>query len=88
MYFQRIPRKDKNDFMSYQVEQKWIEYWNVLYELMDTLGSDPVILDESMKRMNVDEAQTKIQNDVYEGKNILFLEITYQDKKAIMIKNG
>lgn len=74
--------------MSEQIEQKWIEYWNVLYELMDTLGGAPVILDENLIPMNVDEAQTKIQNDVYEGKNIQFLEITYQDKKAIMIMNS
>lgn len=74
--------------MSDQVEQKWIEYWNVLYELMDKLDGSPVILDENLIPMNVDEAQTKIQNDVYEGKSIQFLEVNYHDKKAIMIKNS
>ncbi len=71
--------------MGYQVEQKWIEYWNDLYDIMAKFDS-PVLLDENFTKISLDDAQHKIQNDVYDGKSIEFSEVYYQGKKAIMIK--
>lgn len=72
--------------MGYQVEQKWIEYWNDLYDIMTKFGS-PILLDENYSIISLDEAQLKIQNDVYDGKSIEFSEVYHKGKKVIMIKS-
>ena len=67
------------------IEQKWIDYWSDLYELMDKLGH-PILVDESNNIINIDEAQVKIQDGVYDGRSFEFLEVMYNGKPAILVR--
>lgn len=72
--------------MGHLVEQKWINYWSDLNELMDKLGQ-PILVDESNTIINIDEAQAKIQDGVYDGRDFEFLEINYCGQKAVQVKD-
>lgn len=72
--------------MSQIIEQKWIQYWSDLNELMDKLGH-PILIDENNTIINVDEAQAKIQDGVYDGRDVEFLEVTFNSKPAILVRS-
>lgn len=71
--------------MSYLIEQKWIQYWSDLNELMDKLGH-PTLVDENFIKINRDEAQARIQDGVYDGRDFDFLEVFFEGKKALQVK--
>lgn len=70
--------------MNYKIEQKWIDYWSNLYELIDTL-KNPKILDENYQVITVEEAQALIQGTVYDGYSIEFKIEFYKGERAIVI---
>lgn len=72
--------------MSQLIEQKWINYWSDLSELMDKLGH-PILVDENNTIINLDEAQSKIQDGVYDGRDFEFLEIKFNGKPAILVRS-
>lgn len=71
--------------MSYPIEQKWINYWSDLNELVDKLGH-PILVDENFVRINQDEAQARIQDGVYDGNDVEFLDVMFEGKKAVQVK--
>lgn len=71
--------------MGHLIEQKWIGYWSDLNELMDKLGH-PILIDENNNVINLDEAQAKIQDGVYDGRDFEFLEVKFNGKPAILVK--
>jgi hypothetical protein len=72
--------------MSHIIEQKWIEYWNDLHDLIKTLNN-PKLINAEFEILSLENAQQLIQDEVYKGNDIEFEVVDYQGSKAIMIKN-
>ncbi len=70
--------------MSHQIEQKWIEYWNDLHDLIKTLNN-PKLLNQNHEILSLENAQGLIQDEVYKGNSIQFEVIDSNELKSIMI---
>lgn len=57
--------------MSHAIEQKWIEYWNELHDLLKTHNTEQLI-DENNQTLSLESAQQLIQDEVYKGNDITF----------------
>lgn len=57
--------------MTHQIEQKWIEYWNDLHELIEKSPNHKLINAQN-QHITLAEAQGLIQDEVYKGKDIEF----------------
>jgi hypothetical protein len=71
--------------MSHTIEQKWIEYWNDLHDLIKTLNN-PKLINAEFEIISLENAQQLIQDGVYKGNNIKFEVVNFFGHQALMIQ--
>lgn len=71
--------------MSYNIEQKWIEYWNDLHDLIHSLDN-PKLINQSSEILSLENAQQLIQDEVYKGNTIKFEVVKFLGEQALMIQ--
>lgn len=57
--------------MPHKIEQKWVDYWEELYELIKN-SNEPKLVNQNHETISLEDAQQLIQDEVYKGNDIEF----------------